>query len=334
MTKKNIVFLSYGNEPEYLRAIFCILSLSAWLSPKAFSNNFDEFKLIIYTDNPDFFAKHLPAFNIEFVFLSAASLEEMLDNKGFFHRRKVDVIDRTFKRYPDTDLLFIDTDTFFYADAEKLFSQYEKGTSFMHKREYRLAKAVNIFSVFGQEQHPKDFIKLIESRSFTIRSEKVDFTTDDYSWNSGVLGLSKYFAHYMPDVFRLTDTFYLHSKWFISEQLAFALILQKTTSIESTNDVIAHYWGKRQKALIDQKIKQLFSEKSPTTLINSKMLRTLTIKWQNLVANDVILEQAVLSLQQKYWPYGIKKALQILLKEPFNRNIYSQILRAMVTNPT
>jgi hypothetical protein len=332
MSKKNIVFLSYGSESEYLRAIFCILSLSAWISPETFSTAFSQLKLLIYTDNPDFFKKYLPAFQIEFFYLSPALLEEMLDNKGFFHRRKVDVIDRTFKQYPHTDLLFLDTDTFFYGDAKKLFVPYENGKSFMHKREYRLAKAVSIFSVFNQEQHPADFIKLIQSRDFTIGSTKINFSTNDYSWNSGVLGLDKNFASYMPDVFSLTDDFYLHSKWFVSEQLAFALILQKTTQIAPTNDFIVHYWGKRQKSLIDQKIKQLFANRSPSELVNSKALRSLTLRWKSMIVNDVILEQAILSLQQRYWRYGIKKALQIIFKDPFNRDIYSQLLKAFVIN--
>jgi hypothetical protein len=332
MAKKNIVFLSYGSEPEYLRAIFCILSLSAWISPETFSTSYAEIKLLIYTDNPDFFKKHLPAFHIEFFYLSPALLEEMLDNKGFFHRRKVDVIDRTFKQYPHTDLLFIDTDTFFYGDAKKLFVPYENGKSFMHKREYRLAKAENIFSVFNQEQYPADFIKLIQSRDFTVGSEQVNFGTNDYSWNSGVLGLDKSFASFMPDVFDLTDEFYLHSKWFVSEQLAFALILQKTTQISPTNDIIVHYWGKRQKALIDQKIKQLFANSSPAELVNSKALRSLTVRWKNMIVNDVILEEAILSLQQRYWRYGIKKALHIIFKDPFNRDTYSQLLKAFVIN--
>lgn len=329
MVNKNVIFLSYGNESEYLRTVFCILSFSAWDTPNGSDLSIKGIRIIIYTDNPDFFADYLKGLPIEYYLLTPVLLEEMLGTTGFFHRRKVAVIDLTFKQYPEDELLFIDSDTFFIAEPKILLQEFEAGKSFMHKREYRLEKAIDIFSAFNQGQYPKAFLEYITNRNFTVGGTSESFSHNDYSWNSGVLGLHKDFAAYMPDVFQLTDEFYTHSKWFISEQLAFALILQRKTQISRSDPFILHYWGLRQKTLIDKLIAELFDKTSPAELVKGKGLRNLTLEWQNTIMKDLILEKSVISLKQKYWLYGIKMGVRVILKDPLNVNIYKELLAAI-----
>jgi hypothetical protein len=330
MVNKNIVLLSYGNESEYFRAIFCILSISSWVLTKSSGVSADAIKIIVYTDNPDFFKKHLGSYEIEYYLLTPSLMQEMLANTNYIHRRKVFVIDLTFKRYQQSDLIFIDTDTFFYAPPGALMEEFSNGKSFMHQREYQLADAVAKFSIFNQGQFPTAFLKYIKNHKFVIGNTEERFSAKDYCWNSGVLGLSRDFASYLPDIFKLTDEFYKHSGWFISEQLAFGLTLQRKTEVQATDGYIAHYWGKRQKALLDSFIKELLEEKTVNELLDSDHIRMITVKWQGAIINDLILEQAVISLEQNYWLYGIKKALQVILKDPFNSGIYRQLFAAAV----
>jgi hypothetical protein len=330
MVNKNIVFLSYGNEPEYLRAIFCILSLSSWVSPGTFSQEYSRIRIIIYTDNPTYFQQRLPELKIEYSTLTPDILDEMVGDTGFFHRRKVCVIDQTFKKYSNQDLLFIDTDTFFYTKPDKLLQQFNIGNSFMHMREYAIEKGVDVFSAFKQQEYPLAFINYIINNTFIVNNKIESFSPKSYCWNSGVLGLDSNFSKLLPDVLNLTDQFYANSKWFISEQLAFALVLQKRGTVHATDDLIYHYWGKRQKAIMSKLIEQLFQQKSPSELINSRTIRRLTRRWKTMIANDLILEQAVISLEQNYWLYGIKKALQVILKDPFNSGMYRQLFAAAV----
>jgi hypothetical protein len=330
MVNKNIVFLSYGNEPEYLRAIFCILSLTSWVSPDELNYNLNRIRIIIYTDNFEYFQKRIPELQIQYVQLTPPILKEMVADTGFFHRIKVCVIAQTFNDYPGDDLLFIDTDTFFYNKPEKLLKGFNIGNSFMHMREYPIENGVDIFSAFQQEEYPRAFINYINHEQFNINNQLEKFNAKDYCWNSGVLGLDSEFSNLMPDVLSLTDKFYANSKWFISEQLAFALILQRRGNIEATDELIFHYWGKRQKALMSILITQLFQQNPPSELVNSKTIRSLTKRWKIKITNDVILEKAVISLQQNYWLYGFKKALQVILKDPFNSGMYRQLFAAAV----
>lgn len=310
MMSKNLVFLSYGSESEYYRAIFCVFSFLSWVESYA-----DQVRIVIYTDQPEFFKKYLVELNIEYFLLTPEILEDMLDHKGFIHRRKVAVIDQTFKDFPGEYVLFIDSDTFFISPSRTLLEGPATGESFMHKREYTIEKGLAFFTSFNQGRYPAAFIEYISGRDFIINGKSESFNQQDYSWNSGVLGLNKDFAIYMAGVYQLTDDFYANSKWFISEQMAFSLILQRTTSIKPADDFLLHYWGKRQKVLMDKLIAELLNTYSVAELKNSNFIKPLTRKWKKRIESDLIMEQVSIALSSRSWLYGAKKCLQVAIRQ-------------------
>lgn len=310
MLTKNLVLLSYGSVSEYQRGVFCILSLSAWCE------NYElHTRIVLYTDNSDFFRHYLAYLQIEYVYLNDSVLEEMSGQYNFSHRRKIAVIDDTFQRYPNEDILFIDTDTFFYTKPSFLLSPFVEGKSYMHKREYTLKESVAVFSSYNQSEFPVAFLSYIDGKDFFIGGAGQVFGPDNYSWNSGVLGLTKSFAQYIPDVFNITDAFYFNSKWFVSEQLAFSLVLQSISEICPTDRFILHYWGKRQKTLMDNLIGNFlkqYTQKPP----ESDLVRTITLNWRQLVLRDMLIEQAAGAILNYSWYFGFKKVLQLTLTGP------------------
>jgi hypothetical protein len=312
MTNKNLIFLSYGKKSEYLRTISCVLSFFAWNGDKA-----GYIRIIIYTDDPSFFKIKLDGFNVEYFLLTPETLEALKGDTKFIHRIKVSVIDLTFKNFPNEEVLFIDSDTFFINDAQEMLNEFEPGISFMHKKEYNLRDGFSLFSSFNQGHYAKSFIDYISEREFSIGGIPEIFTADDYSWNSGVIGLQKDFGSYMSDVFKLTDEFYTNSKWFISEQMAFSLILQRRTQIKPAEKFVYHYWGKRQKQLVDTLIEKLFDRYPAAKLPEKMFMRGLTKSWHLIVETDLVLEQAEIAFSQRDFKYGIKKCLQFLLLKIF-----------------
>jgi hypothetical protein len=313
---KNLVFLSYGSSSEYFRAIYCILSLSAWTGI-----NFQRFRLVIYTDNPDFFKTYLSGFNITYISLSPDMLDDMLAGTGFIHRRKVAVINMTFRDFPEQDLIFIDSDTFFVDEPKPFIDEIHDQISFLHKEEYHLDKGLELFSSFGQGHYPHAFIEFITDREFMVNDQSMVFTTNDSSWNSGIVGLSKNFSKYMTDVFKLTDLFYAHSKWFVSEQMAFSLILQRTTTIIPADSFVTHYWGARQKLVVDKVISKLISTSKAADLSNHEFLRSSSTKMQHIVECDLIDEQIEIAFKQRNFVYAAKKAVQLLILKVFKITI-------------
>jgi len=316
----NIVYLSYGNEAEHRRALFAILSADAWYNGRP-----EALRVILYTDQPHFFQPYLGNVNIEYYTLTPDILHEMLDGTGYVHRRKVSVIQLTAQRYPQENLIFIDSDTFFIASAEVLFSGMSAGYSLMHKLEYNIGDGLAMFTAFNQAEHPKAFVDYISKNSFTVNGTEEVFGEADYCWNSGVLGLPVDFYKYLPDVMVMTDLFHSNSQWFISEQLAFSFILQRKTSIKATDDVILHYWGKRQKVLLDAYLNELLNSQSIDKLKDKSYIKSLTANWKNAVDNDLIIEQAVISIASKAWYSAFKKVVKLTLKNPFNFKLYLDI---------
>ena len=323
MNHKNIVFLSYGRSSEYLRAIFSILSLLAWKE-----EGLDDFRIIVYTDDPDFFKRYLVTVEVIYVLLTSDLLEEMLGGTSFLHRRKVAAIDLTFKKYPEDNLFFIDSDTFFISNPKRLLTDVSSLNSFMHKREYTYEEGLAIFSSFNQAEFPKAFIDYISDRDIIIGETAERFTKLDYSWNSGVLGLHHSFIQYMPDIFKLSDAFYENSSWFISEQIAFSLILQRKTVLHEADAFVLHYWGKRQKELMDKQIIDFLADHQAIYLKKPALIRRMTKRWKFLIETDIILEKAVIALSYNSWLYGIKKSVQVVLKNPFSLVIYKELITA------
>lgn len=322
MKTKNIILLAYGNTIEYKRAIFCVLSFWSW-----FSGNALEIRILIYTDQPNYFEPFLNEFPIEYQYLNTQMLEEMLGESDYIHRRKVMVIDETFKKYPEDDLLFIDSDTFFISDPSKWLTEFKLGESYMHLREYTFAQGLELFSSFGGGKEPKAFIDFLELKPLTIAGESLSFDRNDYCWNSGVLGLTNDISSYIPDVLRLTDDFYKNSSWFISEQLAFSLVLQTKTKIFSSDTYVYHYWGKRQKVLMDKLIESKFTALQKHHR-DKTYLRELVLNFCYKIKTDVMIEQAGYALSKNKYAYGIRKAIFAWFRNPMNKSFIKELKEA------
>lgn len=321
---QNLVFLSYGAESEFRRAIFNILSFYAWSA----ASDIKRTRIVIYTDQPHFFQLYLDQPNIEYVLMNPELMEEMLGGTLFYHRRKIASIDMTFKKYPQDNVIFIDSDTFFTGDATLLFNGITKDRAFMHQREYTFEQGLGIFKSFNQGEFPQAFITYITDRELIIGGKPERFTKDDYGWNSGVLGLHSSFAEYMPDVFRLNDEFYENSRWFISEQIAFSLILQRRKILQAADEFVLHYWGKRQKVMLDKLLIDLLNRYKLTELKDKTLIKRITTRWKFKVEVDIIQEQATIALSLGSWLYGLKKSAQVLLKDPLNPFLYKELIAA------
>ena len=324
MVNNNLVYLSYGNQIEYRRAIFSILSFFSWCGDLESST-----RIIVYTDAPEFFQAFFGDREIEYYYLSPGLLSQMKGPDLFIHRVKVNVIKLTFENYPGENQIFIDSDTFFTADASALFKGINSGKSLMHVREYALKDSIQMFSSFNQGHFPKAFMKLITNHTFEVGAEPISFNDSDYSWNSGVIGLHSTFASSMPDVLNLTDRFYAGSKWFISEQLAFGLILQRKTEITAADNYIFHYWGKRQKILLDKLLAGYAGIADNTLAKHKDAIKTKTRSYMKAVKNDLILEQIEIAIDFKSWVYAFKKTGQFILINPFNLKLYSDLFSTL-----
>lgn len=324
------IILAYGRETEHKRAIFAVLSFWAW-----YSGDKSTVQTVVFTDRPELFTASLAGLPIEYVVLMPEYLDAMRGPQQYVHRIKVAIVAQTFKNHPNDNLLFCDSDTFFVAESEQLLHRLQAGTSIMHLREYRLVDAVPIYAVFKQAKFPRKFIDLIENRTFRIGPNEQQFHSTQFSWNSGVLGLTEAIGGIMPDIMALNDALYVGSGWIMSEQVAFSLALQAVTRVVPAEQYVFHYWGQRQKVLMDVLLKKLIyiSFNNLTLLERLTQVRQLTIKWWRTVELDKNREGALYAFSNGEVIAGIKCTVKALIASPFNaaftKNLFG-ILRKKV----
>lgn len=320
----NLVFLSYGSVVEYNRALFALFSYCAWTGKLE-----EKTRVIIYTDEPAYFQTYLGHLTVIYIHLTEQLLTDLIADTGNIHRRKIRVVQLTFEQWPHDHLLFIDSDTFFIADPAPLVTALKEGKYFMHKREYSLEEGVKIWESYGKKHYPEAILKFITDTPLEIDGKKEYFSEADDMWNSGLLAINSAASHLMPDMVKLTDSFYTHSKWFVSEQLAFSFVLNRKFRVLPANHFLLHYWGKRQKLMFDGLLARLFAENTPFSLSKPEMIRTVIRKWQPAYLVDQLLEQAVLAFERGNWTYGIKKSVQVLIKKPVAASLYTALYRSI-----
>lgn len=312
---KNLIILSYGREIEYKRAILAILSFWAWYSGKR-----SEVRTIIYTDNPQAFAPYLADLQVEYQLLTPAKIQLLKGEHNYLHRLKAVIIEEFFANHPSDDLLFVDSDTFFISDPHQLLQSFSVGKSYMHLLEYSFEDCVKRYASYNKEELPLSFIRLIESRTFEVQNKEERFNRQQYIWNSGVLGLTKETSALMQDVLYLIDEFYSNTSWIISEQLAFSLILQTKTELLPSDKYVFHYWGQRQKVLVDSMLTKILTSDFISLGLADKLnfFKEFTIKKQEVIRIDKIKEHSINAFSTNRILSGFKHALNAAVQSPLD----------------
>ncbi|PRY52365.1 hypothetical protein B0I27_106125 [Arcticibacter pallidicorallinus] len=321
---KNIVLLCYGKEIEYNRAIVSILSFLAW-NRKAST----DFRIVCFTDNPAYLNKYLSDVKVEYIYLSPSRMNHMLGGTTYIHRRKICILQDVYLRYPEDDLIFLDSDTFFISHAHGFMKKLESGYAMMHEREYRIEEAPEIYRKYMSEKlenaagYPLAFIRQIESRTFAVKNEELSFSIDQHVWNSGVLGLKNQFLPYLDSVLSLNDEFYKESKWFISEQLAFGLLLQQKTQIAESSAFVNHYH--QSKHHVDPRINSLLDGEFLKMKLVEKLacVKAFTVNVNKLVILDRSSMIAIGAFKRNNIIKGFKYAWNALRSIPMHSMIYS-----------
>jgi hypothetical protein len=314
----NVVLLCYGNTVEYQRAIVTILSLLSWKNPGDFN-----VRLLCYTDNPEYLNVYLQGVEIEYFLLSEAALQEMAGENNYIHRRKICVLEETALLYPKDHIVFLDSDTFFFNSSTDCLNQLKLGTSLMHEKEYRIEQGPDVYDLYmnhriaDARQYPLAFLSFIQKGKFMVQGEHISFYKEQYIWNSGVVGINNRILFILRDILSFSDQTFSETKWFISEQLAFCLLLQAKTKLTATSPFINHYH--RHKDIMDSLIKMMLNDSFSRMTITAKlkMVKKFTVKANRIVQLDLSLSMAVGEFKNKrYWrtakyAYGALKGVTL-----------------------
>jgi hypothetical protein len=231
--KSVVVYQAYGRADIVRQNLFSIVSLF-----KKDAGLANVHKILIYTDQADYFKDFLgynPA--IQYESMGPDRLEKWRGEIQFVHRVKVEMLRDAAKLFPEHNLFYMDGDTYFVTNPEKIFAQISHRQSFMHEAE-------NIIEL-GKDPLSKKIAKFLKKNTFQIDGQVVQIPLSTMMWNAGVLGFSPAFFGYLDKVLEFTDQSYSKYQKHIMEQLAFSYFLSQKTTIQSAREDVHHYW--RQK---------------------------------------------------------------------------------------
>lgn len=247
--KALLVTQSFGRESEYRRVILAILSAFVYIEKE----KRNEIQIVLFTDNPSFFSEWFKGLNVHFVELTPDKIKVMRGNIDFLHRMKIALIEEAFEIFPNHNMFYVDSDTFFIGNPLNCLNKISENISSMHLTEYKFEYLKDLKLPAGESFQA--FFKLITAQKFQVANgNMLEVLPDDTSWNAGVMCLHHSHANFLKDVYSLTDQFYLATKNHASEQYAFSIMLQKFATLIPCDDIVYHYWYRVKKVIIDEQL--------------------------------------------------------------------------------
>ncbi len=312
---KILLTQSFGKESEYRRAILAILSVFCyWEKPK------EELQIVLFTDQPKFFNDWFKGLKVHYVSLTQNKIEKMRGEINFLHRMKITLIEETFRLFPQNDIFYIDSDTFFTASPLSIFNEINADTSFMHLKEYEFSFLKDLPLPAGETFQA--FYRLIEQKEFKLSSltKKLKITSHHSSWNAGVMCFHHTHYRFIEDVYKLTDYFYPNTQNHASEQYAFSIILQTNTQLLACENTVYHYWYRVKKEIIDHLLFQNSFKTLEKKSLNKKItsLKRLLKKLPKKLENNylILLDNSIQSFNKNKFREGYLWYLKALAKQP------------------
>jgi hypothetical protein len=314
----NLILLAYGSEKEYQMATVVVLSFYAW------HNNYrDDSRFIIYTDKPEYFSAHLTGLPVEYRHVTPQDWEDMLHGYTFKFHRKMAIIEQTFAAYPNENVVFLDSDVFFYNDPSSMLDDISDNISYMHVRELTLDKQMT----FIPNKEKKRYIAQIENTDIIVGTGKYRYDKNSYIWNAGVIGMSPAMAPFVSDVRRITEDIYQLSAVHISEQLAHTFVLGALTKLKPADHLIVHYWKKKD--IIITAFASIFEPQFLNTSMQErlKIVKSITERYGkdfDLICHE---EEALLAMKNKNLNVGVKATVKAVLQMLKGKGTWSDNIR-------
>ncbi|MDI9320103.1 MAG: hypothetical protein QM530_06450 [Phycisphaerales bacterium] len=312
-----LVAQSFGRESEYRRVAFAILSYYAYNDGVAVPQT------ILFTDQPSWFEPYFKELPISFVLLSPEKIKQMRGKIDFLHRMKIALIEEAFQTY-NTNILYLDSDTFFVTNPSALMSQLSPQNSFMHLWEYQFESLRKWPLPAGATFQA--FMKLIESKVFRVDNAEMKIEATMSSWNAGVMMLHQSHQVLIPAVYQLTEQFYPDTQNHASEQYAFSIMLQTKTKLQACDTVIYHYWYGVKKKIMDELLEKEFKQilLLHTTAQRLRYIKELIKRLPLILENHqfALKDNAVQTLNNNQFSEGFKWAFKAIFAGAFKDGLF------------
>lgn len=245
-----LTLLSHGRENEYRRALWAMYSFFAHLQ------NWEGYRVVVHTDRPDWFEPWLKAFPVEYRPLTQERIRELKRDIQFIHLLKITLV-RELLEAVQSDLLFVDSDTFFRSSAEPIFDWVGPGQAVLQKREYTFAAMLTDKRLPPDHRLWGEFLRDQALKLSDGSLKKVDLSLS--SWNAGAIGLSPTMLDLFDDVDAMAVEIFKGTGSHVSEQYAYSIQLGEKTRLRDCEASLFHYHQVYEKLTMDAYLSDLFS---------------------------------------------------------------------------
>ncbi|GAA4018643.1 hypothetical protein GCM10022408_35570 [Hymenobacter fastidiosus] len=222
----NLLYLVFGsNIKNHFQANFSILS---FLEHRAGLTS-----ITIVTDAPAFY-RHLAGY-VTVLPVDEKTLQEWKGEWNFFWRIKIKALEHVARRFPETPILYLDSDTFLHGSFPALHETLRGGTALMHEPEGRL-------SALGSKTE-----KLMWSQTQGRSYGGVPLTEHHVMWNAGVVGIpARRGLAAIQLALRICDELSQQQVTpRLIEQFALSVALAETFGLQAARPQIGHYWSNK-----------------------------------------------------------------------------------------
>lgn len=245
MTEYRVLgYFFYGGSEEYkLELFFSILS-----ALKQLENTASNIKISVVTDQADF-DPNLP---IDILHISPDELANWTDSGAYNHRAKCFALKKLLEHY-QCPVVMVDTDTYFLKPPSELFDRISPTQTVMHCRE-----------VDAIENHPL-YQPFLPNIGNGLNVQGISFTRHAPMYNSGVIGVDSCHLALINQSIDVLNEVYRICPVFNVEQLSIGLVLNQKTTLSTSDEIVAHYWG-YSRYFIHVQSRRLFTDFSAKTL--------------------------------------------------------------------
>ncbi len=227
--QNHILYFTHGQKEFLNEAVFALLSYYA-------HHTEDENKVVVYTDNVDYFKQKLPL-SITYIPLSQETIQKWKGDINFVHRVKIELLKDFATKFLGS-VLYLDSDTYFKTNISPLFGQIQQGIPVMSLSEGTIGKS--------RIKHLKQFDSYFKKKNYqiTIHNTTLDFQKDIRMYNAGIIGIQvPENAPLFDTALQITDYIYPENPSHVVEQFAFSYLLQtQDSAIIEAEPLIHHYW--------------------------------------------------------------------------------------------
>ena len=222
-----ILFFAHGGKEFLNEVLFAVLSY--YQHHKANVN-----KLVIYTDNVAYFKETLPR-EITYVPVTSEQIKQWRGTIDFVHRIKIEILSDAFSRFPEQNILYLDSDIHFKENISFLQTKIENNIPIMSLKEGNIFKS--------KLRHFRKLASYLSSHQHIIAlTPPIKVPLELYMYNAGIIGLSSNDKDIVDKALLITDFLYPYVHTHVTEQFAFSVLLFKKGTIYEAEQHIHHYW--------------------------------------------------------------------------------------------